>query len=520
MAMGPVGEEEVSVADVLLVLSLGADLGMGQPMEHVQREVVIAIRLAELLGMSPSDYRTIYYAGLVAWVGCHIDAYEQAKWFGDDLALKGDWRLVDMTPMTSRMFALQHLTKGLSPGEVLDRSARFARHGRRDARVMIENHWYAADQLARQMGLDESVRITVQQTFERWDGNGVPESAAGAAITPTARLINFADVVEVFHRAGGVDAAVTIARERSASQFDPDLVNLFCRHADAILSDLDDAVAHWRDIVRSDPEFSHALTGNSLDTALAALGDFVDIKSPYTLGHSEAVSSLAAATASELGLPESDAKTLRRAGWVHDLGRLGVSNSVWDAVGPLTEADREQIRIHPYLTERMLAYSNQLNDLGRLAAMHHERIDGSGYPRAMEGRAIPHSAQVLAVADAYISKLEPRPYRPASTKDEAMEHLRAEVKEGKMSGEIVDSVLVAAGHRIRRRPGSPGGLTPREIEVLRLLARGSTGPEIAEELAISKKTVGSHIEHIYAKIGVTNRARASLYAVSHGLMDH
>jgi HD-GYP domain-containing protein (c-di-GMP phosphodiesterase class II)/biotin operon repressor len=246
----------------------------------------------------------------------------------------------------------------------------------------------------------------------------------------------------------------------------------------------------------------------------------VDIKSPYTLGHSEAVSSLAAATASELGLPESDAKTLRRAGWVHDLGRLGVSNSVWDAVGPLTEADREQIRIHPYLTERMLAYSNQLNDLGRLAAMHHERIDGSGYPRAMEGRAIPHSAQVLAVADAYISKLEPRPYRPASTKDEAMEHLRAEVKEGKMSGEIVDSVLVAAGHRIRRRPGSPGGLTPREIEVLRLLARGSTGPEIAEELAISKKTVGSHIEHIYAKIGVTNRARASLYAVSHGLMDH
>jgi DNA-binding NarL/FixJ family response regulator len=152
--------------------------------------------------------------------------------------------------------------------------------------------------------------------------------------------------------------------------------------------------------------------------------------------------------------------------------------------------------------------------------MHHERIDGSGYPRAMEGRAIPHRAQVLAVADAYISKLEPRPYRPASTKNAAMEHLRAEVREGTMSGEIVDTVLVAAGHRVRRRPGSPGGLTPREIEVLRLLARGSTGPEIAEELAISKKTVSSHIEHIYAKIGVTNRARASLYAVTHGLMDH
>jgi DNA-binding CsgD family transcriptional regulator len=209
---------------------------------------------------------------------------------------------------------------------------------------------------------------------------------------------------------------------------------------------------------------------------------------------------------------------LRRAACVYDLGRLGVPNTVWDKPGPLTRSELERVRTHPYLTERMLAFAPSLDGLGRIAVQHHERLDGSGYPRGLSGDQIGTTARLLAAAGVYQALCEPRPHRPARAAHDAAGELRREVKAGRLDGEAVDSVLRAAGHTVGRRREWPAGLTTREVEVLRLSARGLSNKQIAQQLVISPKTAGSHVEHIYHKIDASNRAQASLFAMRHGLM--
>jgi HD-GYP domain-containing protein (c-di-GMP phosphodiesterase class II) len=203
---------------------------------------------------------------------------------------------------------------------------------------------------------------------------------------------------------------------------------------------------------------------------------------------------------------------------LHDLGRLGISNSIWDKSGPLGPGERERVQLHPHLTERMLGQSPALAPLGRLAVQHCERLDGSGYPRRLSGGSIDRGALILGAADAYQAMREPRPHRAALEPAEAERQLRREVTAGRLDGGCADAVLAVAGHRVRRRREGPAGLTQREIEVLRLLARGHSDKEIARRLVISPKTVGNHVEHIYTKIDATNRAGASLFAVQHGLL--
>jgi HD-GYP domain-containing protein (c-di-GMP phosphodiesterase class II) len=212
-------------------------------------------------------------------------------------------------------------------------------------------------------------------------------------------------------------------------------------------------------------------------------------------------------------------KVLRRAAAVHDLGRLGVSNAIWDKRGPLTPPEMERLRLHPYITERMLSYSPVLAPIGAIAVQHHERLDGSGYPRGLRGEQITPSGRILAAADTYQTMIEMRPHRPARSQKEAAAELRAMVAAGRIDGHAADAVLRAAGHRgSTRRQEWPAELTRREVEVLRLLAKGFSNKEIARQLTVSAKTVGSHVEHIYAKTGVSNRAQASLFAMRHGLM--
>jgi HD-GYP domain-containing protein (c-di-GMP phosphodiesterase class II) len=219
-----------------------------------------------------------------------------------------------------------------------------------------------------------------------------------------------------------------------------------------------------------------------------------------------------------MGLGEAAAALVRRAGLVHDLGRLGVPNTIWDKQAPLSASETERVRLHPYLTERMLAYSPALAPLAAIAIQHHERLDGSGYPRGISGNAITPEGRLLAAADFYRSRTEPRPHRAAGTPEEAASHAQGEVRAGRLDGDAVAAVLAAAGHRATRRQAMPAGLTRREVEVLRLLAQGLSNSEIAQRLVISRKTAGHHVEHIYAKTGTTNRALASLFAASHGLI--
>ncbi len=511
-------ETRVRLAELIAMISLGTDLGMGQPMEHVMRQSLIALRLADRLGLDQTTRAVVYYVGLISWVGCHVDAYEQAKWFGDDLALKTDARHVDMAGVAARVFVMSHVGAGRG---LLDRARlgfEFAGDGRRAVSQMIENHWLATNELADRLGLGEKVRESLYQTFERWDGKGVPAEVKGEEILMPARLVNLADVVEVFHRTGGVDAAIAVARERSGSQFDPALVDLFCAEAPLLFDDID-SLTTWPAVIDAEPALEIVLSDEELESALEAIGDFTDLKSPWTIGHSRGVADLARAAAEIYGLSADDVKLVRLAGLVHDLGRLGVSNAIWDKRGPLTAAELERVRLHPYLTERMLASSGALAPVREIAGQHHERLDGSGYPRGLSGDALTPPGRILAAADAYHAMTEARPHREALSAAAAAAELRSGVRAALFDGEAAAAVLEAAGHPRKRRREWPGGLTSREIEVLRLLVRGLSNKEIAERLVISRRTAGSHVEHIYTKIGVSNRAQASLFAVKHGLMS-
>ncbi|MEO6826152.1 MAG: HD domain-containing phosphohydrolase [Microbacteriaceae bacterium] len=509
----------IRLAELLGALSLGTDLGMGQPMQHVLRQCLIALHLAERAGLGESEQFVVYYTSMLAWVGCHVDAYEQAKWFGDDLALKADFRRVDFSsPAVQKLFILRHLGAGASMLKRVGVGVEFARSGgAQDASEMLTNHWRAADHLTELLGLGIAVRASVEQTFERWDGEGVPKGVKGAEILTTSQLVNLADVVEVFHRVGGIDSAIEVARERSGTQFAPELVDLFCAEARGLFDRLGRST-NWETVIAAEPASGVWLSETEFDAALEAIADFVDLKSPYTIGHSRAVADLAQAAASIYGFSSEEALKIRRAGLVHDLGRLGVPNTIWDKPGELTEAEAERVRMHPYLTERMLAFSPALAPLGSIAVQHHERLDGSGYPRGLAGYALSPAGRILAAADSYRSWLEPRPYRPAGIASEVATRLRSEVRAARLDGEAVDAVLRASGQRVPARRDWPLQLTTREVQVLQLVASGLSNREIADKLVISRKTVGNHIEHIYSKIGVSNRALASLFAAKHGLI--
>jgi HD-GYP domain-containing protein (c-di-GMP phosphodiesterase class II) len=513
----PAGKH-VRLAELLAALSLGSDLGMGLPMEHVLRQCLISMRLADRVGLDGHDRAVVYYTALLAWVGCHVDAYEQAKWFGDDLALKADYRDIDFAnPLAAGRFMLTHFGAGLPLGDRAKLGVELLSMGVPRRRAALERHCYAAHELAGRLGLGEPVRRSVVQTFERWDGKGVPAGAKGEEILTTARIVNLADVVEVFHRIGGTEAAITVARGRSGTQFDPAIVDLFCPAAADVFAELD-AVTTWGAVIADEPGLTAWLTYAEFDTALEAIADFVDLKSPYTIGHSRGVADLAAAAATECGLPADEVELVRRAGLVHDLGRLGISNGIWDKPGQLTAAESERIRLHPYLTERILALSADLAPLGALAVEHHERLDGSGYPRGLTGNALTLPSRILAVADAYRTRVEPRPHRPAGAAGDVAAQLRREARAGRLDGPAVESVLCAAGQRTRRHPQLPAGLTPREVEVLKLMALGLKHSEIADRLVISRRTARHHVEHIYTKIGVSSRALACLFAARHGLI--
>jgi HD-GYP domain-containing protein (c-di-GMP phosphodiesterase class II) len=451
-------------------------------------------------------------------IGCHADAHEQAKWYGDDIALKATkFGPHDMRSVRGAVSTLGRLGAGNQPLHRLRVALDFALWGHREVEGMIATHNTIARSFAEQLGLPPPVGEAVATGYERWDGKGWPGELAGEAIPLASRVVQLAEHVEVAHRVGGIEAACALARERSGGQFDPALVDLLVAEATAIFDGLD-AADSWRAVIDAEPSLAVVLSGDRLDAALAALGTAVDVKSPYWLGHSQAVADLAAAAGERAGLTADEVVTLRRAALVYGLGRLGISNSILDKRGPLSAGEWERVRMHPYLTERMLHQSATLAPLAAIAAQSRERVDGSGYPRGLSGSAISRRAGILGAADAYQAMREPRPHRPPLTADEAAAQLRTDVKSGFRHGDAVDAVLAAAGHRVRRRRDGPAGLTPREVEVLRLLAQGLSNKEIAQRLSISPKTAGTHIEHIYAKIDASSRAVASLFAVQHGLL--
>jgi HD-GYP domain-containing protein (c-di-GMP phosphodiesterase class II)/DNA-binding CsgD family transcriptional regulator len=513
--------EQLGLAELLAAISLATDLGRGFPYEKALRTALVAARLAEELGLDRQARSDTFYAALIHPLGCTAFTYEGARLVGTN-ELKGipAYMRADTARVREGFRAMREEVSG----EPLGRAARGVFRGITAGKGLLDYvvraDCEAGTRFTERIGLPGSVGSVVLQVHERWDGKGLPAGLAGEALEPGARVISVADQVEIFHRLDGREATGAMLRRRAGGWFDPTVVVACERRSDDIFAELD-AGSVWDAVLAAEPSPPVGLTDRRIDDLAQAVADVVDLKSPSFLGHSRGVAELAGAAASTLGLDAGEVAAIRRAGFFHDLGRVGVANLVWDKPGPLTAAEWEQVRLHAYHSERILARSPVLAPLAQLAGMHHERMDGTGYHRGVTAASIPIGARVLAAADVFQALTEPRPHRSARTSDEAAHEIDAMVAAGALEAEAARAVCGAAGVSLRRGRVSapwPAGLTDREVEVLRLLARGLTKKEIATELVIAPGTAHTHTVHIYEKLGVSTRAGVALFAVEHGLV--
>jgi len=503
------------LAELLASVSLATDLGTGQPPGHALRTCTIAAALAEAVGCGPDEVRIVNQFALLRFLGCTSDAAETAAMVGgDDRALNAA-----MAPvlMGSGRQMMGRFVRSVAPGQPPLRRLRLVAGALADPKGTersLSTHCEVAVMLAGRAGLEQPVVDALAHAYERWDGKGYPAGLEGDAI-PLA--------VRVALVARDADLAVMLGEDprewlhaRSGRAYDPTVVDAFERVGADVLSELDGA-DEWETALASEPRPVATVDPAALDAVLSAFADFADLKSPWIRGHSRKVAALAEEAGRLSGLDASECDELRRAGLVHDLGRVAVENGIWDKAGPLTTSEWERVRLHPYYTERILDRCGALAPLVAPASSHHERIDGSGYHRSVLGEALSRSARILAAADVFAALTAERPHRPAHGEQEASRALEAEAN---LDGDAVACVLAAVGRRPAPPPaGWPAELTDREVEVLRLIARGRSNRDVAERLVISPKTVGRHVENLYRKIGVSSRAAAAVYAMEHRLLD-
>ncbi|NKQ56013.1 HD domain-containing protein [Amycolatopsis sp. K13G38] len=508
----------VTLAELLAAFSLATDLGLGQPMEHLLRAWRIARGLADRLGVAEGQRDALFYVAMLSWVGCVADAPEVAASFGDDIAFRADSYGVDLGGLSGFGFFVGHAAAGRPVPRRVRAAATLVLTGGRQVVRGIQSHCLTTATLAERLGLEAEVGAALRQFFTRWDGRGVPAGSGAADGSVLVHLFHVADVVEVHHRHGGLDAALAVARARRGRQFAPSVVDAFCAHARTLLDELED-IGDLHRTLAAEPALARRLSEQELDAALEGLADFTDLRSGRRAGHSRGVGELAGSAGRVMGLPGSDQTVLRRAGLVHDIGLHGVPVTILDKPAPLSVTEWERVRLSAYYTERVLARPAALARIGAVAALAHERLDGSGYHRGIGGGALPMTGRILAAACAYRAMLEPRAHRSALTVKTATAMLRGEARAGRLDADAVHAVLTAAGVGGQGRRRGPAGLTPREVEVLGLIARGAATSEVAARLGISRKTAGTHIERIYAKTGASSRSTATLFALRNGLLD-
>jgi HD-GYP domain-containing protein (c-di-GMP phosphodiesterase class II) len=511
--------EQIRAAELVGALSLATDLGTGQPLEHALRTAVLAVRLGELAGAAPEELADTYYVALLHASGCTSNGHEATLLFGEDIEHRAAFFLIDPAdPAQVVAFYRAHVGPGRPP-EVREQMIEAALSDPARARASFAAMCEVAQRFAGWLGLGRGVEAALEYVFARWDGKGLPREVGGEELPLPARLLHVARDFSLFLTAAGLDDARAVLERRAGAAYDPRLAELGARHFGDVCAELDET-RMWEHALESEPFPQVRLGGEGIDAGFASFAALTGLKSPWLREHSTAVADLAEAAAWRLGLAAETVALLRRAALAADLGRVGVSNAIWEKPGALGFGEWERVRLHPHFTERAFAQSQALAPIGLLAGSHHERLDGSGYHRGLRGSALEKTARVLAVADCYTAMRAARPYRAALEPAAAEAELRREVEEGRLDADAVDAALAAAGHRIRKRPRElPAGLTRRELEVLLALVLGRSNQAIADDLGISAKTVGHHVQHVYRKAGVRSRAAVTVWAFEHDLVS-
>jgi HD-GYP domain-containing protein (c-di-GMP phosphodiesterase class II) len=512
------GDDRVRTAELIAALSLATDFGIGVPLEHGLHSTLFAMRLAESLGVDSEIASQTYYACLLFYIGCTANADLAAEIFGEDDALT-----TYSTPVRfgSRPEMVAGMLRAVAPPghSLLVRGSQLVRGLPRLAREfsgVVTAICEVAQMLTARVGLPESVSTLFAFIGERWDGKGDPGGLSGEEIPLPVRIVHVARDAAFQRMLYGSESAAEVVRQRAGGAFDPVIATRLADMASQILT-LDAGTSAWEETLAFEPAPRLSLEDGEIDRALTAIGDFADLASPYLRGHSSGVAQLAAAAAEASGLADSEEVVTRRAGMVHDLGRVAVPVRIWQKTAPLTPDEWERVRLHAYQSERLFTRSRFLAELSSVASFHHERLDGSGYHRGAASAAIAPAGRLLAAADVYHAMTESRPHREAQSPQEAAELLGAEAKAGRLDSDAVAAVLKAAGQPVPAID-RPVGLTQRESEVVGLLARGLQTKQIGRALDISAKTADRHIQNAYRKMGVSTRAAAALFAMEHGLL--
>ncbi|MGI9624138.1 MAG: HD domain-containing phosphohydrolase [Acidimicrobiales bacterium] len=509
-------DQRILMSEVLGALSVVADVGVGAPEETGIGSAVLAGRIGRRLDLADFECADLFYSSLLRFIGCSVAVPETVDVSLGDV--HGYQRALALADLGDRDDILARLEVDMAVDQADEaRSDSLSAIGGMLAQPEImgavsKSHCDLAARLARDVGMSDAVTEALGQVYERYDGQGLPLGTAGNELTLPARVLHLTTAFEFHRRVAGVDSAFDQVRARCGGQFDPELCAV-------VMSDPDGLVAGMDTATLLDVFMDEAPGGLTIDAALIAdvaraCAHNVDHRSTYTLGHSEGVADLAARAGAAAGLSSDDQESLRVAGYLHDVGKVGISSAIWEKPGPLTKAERSRVEGHTFLTDSILRRSPALAPYATLASSAHERSGGAGYHRRLERPDF--KGQLLAASDAFHAMREIRPWRAALDENAAIAELQRDAQEGHLDGRAVSAVIKAATGR--SAPAElPHDLSAREAEVLCCLARGCSNKEIAAELFISIKTVENHIGRIYDKLGDRSRAAAATFAVRHGL---
>ena len=502
--------------EVVGVLSLATDFAIGQPLGYGLRSAVASVALARSMGLGETVAAEAYYHGLLRYCGCTAETDKLNALFGDEIAIRKNFSTID--PADGPEF-VRVLMQHVGPARAVHPPLA---HG--DANFMnvvgqtvsvFSAHCEVAARIGARLRLSENVQRNLRQLYERWDGHGFPNHLAGEAIAPAVRIVLVVQDALALLDVMPMERVGPIIAGRSGGPYDPAVVTAFLPLLPRLLAPLSDEEA-WAAAMEFDAGQDAVLSGAQIDEAAEVIADFIDLKSPLIAGHSRAVAALADSAAKAARMPEAARADMRHAGLLHDIGYIAIGGTARLEAG---EEASERSRLHPYFAGRMVPRARGLAAVGAIIAEHHERLDGSGFHRGIRSSDISAGGRLLAVAEAYQNLVEDRPFRVTLTPAQAAARLREEVTRGTLDGEAVAAVLEAAGQGKRgKKVPFVAGLTAREVDVLRLVARGTTTKEIGADLGLSPKTVDNHIQSIYGKLGVKTRGGATLFAMEHGLL--
>lgn len=431
-----IADRRLLLSEVIGAFSYALDLTEGQPPGHCLRSCWIGVHVGKQLGLDPAAIWDLYYTLLLKDAGCSSNAARLCALYGaDDFLLKREFKSVDDDHLVEIAgFVIKHATRHGSFTDRLQRVANLIAHGTELATELVATRCERGADIARQLGFNEFVAAGIHGLDEHWNGHGRPDGLHGEAIPLGSRIALLSQVVDVFHTIGGPDRALQEARERRGTWFDPAVVSAFesaCQQPgfwDALVATDIEARVH-----ALEPESrSIVVDENRLDAIATAFAQVVDSKSPYTYGHSARVALFADAVAEQLGLSKARRRWLRRGALLHDIGKLGVSNSVLDKPASLTPNEWEQMRAHARYTEEILARLSPFAELALVAGAHHERLDGKGYPKGLTADAIKIETRIITVADIFDAITADRPYRGPVPVPRALEMME------KMRGQAID----------------------------------------------------------------------------------